>query len=116
MIVFGLEEEDHEAIGPGEQQTIDEYNVRDILDEMKQKDLKREVLATERLGVKINGRIRPVRVEFRNAITRETACRNARELKHSIPYRNVISISRDKPGKDCRSNSSRRGEYSSARG
>ena len=53
MIVFGLEEEDHEAIGPGEQQTIDEYNVKDILDEMKQKDLKREVLATERHGIKI---------------------------------------------------------------
>ena len=57
-------------------------------------------MSTERLVVKSDGRIRPIRVEFDSVMARETACRNARELRDSVPYRNKISISRDKIRED----------------
>ena len=60
----------------------------------------KRVITTQRLGSKSEGRIRPIRVEFDSVMSRETACRNARELRHSERYRNMVYISRDKTRED----------------
>ena len=100
MIVFGVKEEEYEGIEEMEQKVVDRYTVNTILEDMKQKNLSSRVVSTQRLGSKNEGRIRPIRVEFDSVMSRETACRNARELIHSERYRNMVSISRDKTRED----------------
>ena len=100
MIVFGIVEEEFEGVNDMDQKCVDRHTIGEILEDMKQKDLIMRVITTQRLGSKSEGRIRPIRVEFDSAMSRETACRNARELKNSIRYKNVASIARDKTRED----------------
>ena len=83
-----------------DQKCVDRQTIGEILEDMKQKDLIRRVVTTQRLGSKSEGRIRPIRVEFDSVMSRDTACRNARELKNSIRYKNIASIARDKTRED----------------
>ena len=79
-----------------EQRIIDRQEINNIFEDMKQNELKNKVIGMQRLGNKVEGRKRPIRVEFQTAWDRETACRNARELKNSIRFKNIASICRDK--------------------
>ena len=102
MIVFGIKEEDFDFEGANEmdQKTVDRYTIGLILEDMKQKDLINRVVSYQRLGSKTEGRIRPIRVEFDSVMSRDTACRNARELRNSERFKNVASIARDKTRED----------------
>ena len=100
MIVFGIVEEEFEGVNDMDQKCVDRHTIGEILEDMKQKDLIKRVVTTQRLGSKSEGRIRPIRVEFDSVMSRETACRNARELKNSIRYKNIASIARDKTRED----------------
>ena len=100
MIVFGIVEEEFEGVCDMDQKCVDQHTIGEILEDMKQKDLIKRVVTTQRLGSKSDGRIRPIRVEFDSVMSRDTACRNARELKNSTRYKNVASIARDKTRED----------------
>ena len=100
MIVFGIKEEDFEGANEMDQKTVDRYTIGQILEDMKQKDLINRVVSYQRLGSKTDGCIRPIRVEFDSVMSRDTACRNARELRNSERYKNVASIARDKTRED----------------
>ena len=100
MIVFGIMEEEFEGVSDMDQKCVDRHTIGEILEDMKQKDLIKRVVTTQRLGSKSDGRIRPIRVEFDSVMSRDTACRNARELKNSTRYKNVASIARDKTRED----------------
>ena len=67
---------------------------------MKQKDLINRVVSYQRLGSKTEGRIRPITVEFDSVMSRDTAFRNARELRNSKRFKKVASIARDKTRED----------------
>ena len=103
MIVFGIEEEredNQHGIGEMEQKVIDKYTIGEILEDMNQKQLIRQVISTQRIGGKTEGKTRPIRVEFKSVMDRETACRSARNLKYSDKFRNIASISRDRIRED----------------
>ena len=103
MIVFGIEEEREDnqyGIGEMEQKVIDRYTIGEILEDMNQKQLIRQVISTQRIGGKTEGKTRPIRVEFKSVMDRETACRSARNLKYSDKFRNIASISRDRIRED----------------
>ena len=103
IIVFGIEEEmedNQHGIGEMEQKVIDKYTIGEILEDMNQRQLLRQVIGTQRIGEKTEGKKRPIRVEFKSVMDRETACRNARNLKYSDKFRNIASISRDRIRED----------------
>ena len=101
MIVFGIKEEDEEGmIGDTEQRVVDRYNIEEILKDMNQSQLINKIVSLQRIGGKTDEKIRPIRVEFQSAMDRETACRNAYQLKNSDRFRYTASIRRDKIRED----------------
>ena len=96
IIILGIDEEElPEGWEINEvNEVVDKYHVENILDEIYQENLKKNVVDIRRLGRKEIGKTRPLRVQFQNSWERDTVIINAHILQYSEDY-NTAFIRKD---------------------